>query len=122
MDLFKFLAMFGPDKTAMLKIASLLLCSNNNGNWLTFETPTDPSQIPMLTGAPLAGSFDIQEPNCLILRYPTVIKRIWNNPNVDAYGSYLTDERGNRYQSWDKVFEQAPIHSFNQDMTFGQGI
>ena len=113
-DLFRFLAMFGPDKTAMLKIASLLLCSNNNGNWLTFDAPEHQMQI--MPGAPFTGSFDSNEPNCLVLRYPTVIKRIWNHPTVDAFNTYLSDERGNKYQAWDKVFELQPtMPSFGQD-------
>ena len=116
-DLFRFLAMFGPDKTAMLKIASLLLCSNNNGNWLTFENPPE-HQMQLIPGTPFTGSFDLNEPNCLVLRYPNAIKRIWNHPTIDAFGTYLFDERGNKFQAWDKVFELQTPMSYQQDPAY----
>ena len=113
-DLFRLLAMFGPDKTIMLKIASLLLCSNNNGNWLTFENLSE-RQMQLIPGAPFTGSFDLDEPNCLVLRYPNAIKRIWNDPTIDAFGIYLFDERGNKFFSWDKAFELQTSMNYQQD-------
>ena len=108
-DLYKFLAMFGPPKTAMLKIASLLLCSNNNGNWLYF----DPRQVPQ---GQMNGSFDPLKPNCLVIRYSNnVVRRVWNHPIIDAFGIYLIDDNENRYTAWDKYFESEQQQQ-NQQM------
>lgn len=110
-DLFKFLAMFGPSNTAMLKIASLLLCSNNNGNWLVF----DPTTVQTMSG--YQGSFSPSSPNCLIFRSPDgTVRRFWNHPMIDAYGVYLICENGAKYSSWDKVF--APLTNQYPDMGY----
>jgi len=99
-DLYKFLAMFGPKSTIMLKIAQLLTCSNNTGSWLHF-TPDPPTDI----GSEFTGCFNIYEPNCLVLKYRDGSERhIWNNPLIDAMGTYLTDDNGRTYNSWDSFF------------------
>ena len=100
-DLYKFLAMFGPAETAMLKIAELLRYSNSSGNWLHFT-----NDIQMEVHSSFTGSFDPLEPNCLVLRYKTgdVIK-VWNQPLILATEKpYIIDENGHEYASWSHYF------------------
>jgi hypothetical protein len=103
----RFLAMFGPTQTIMLKIASLLTCSNNTGKWLTFDSdPTSMHQLPY-------AFFDPNEPNCLEI-HPVSrhAERVFNNPTVDSNGKpYLYDEQGKMYYSWEEYFNQHPINS-----------
>jgi hypothetical protein len=100
----RFLAMFGPDRTVMLKIASLLECSHRTGQWLYFDT--EGTQLPALS-----GSFDPQEPNCLVIRNNGVVSRAWNAPLIEANGKrgYVTDEVGNIYASWADYFKTCPV-------------
>ena len=118
-DLYKFLAMFGPAKTAMLKIASLLLCSNSGGNWLYF----DQQQQPPNPQSPMSGCFDRTMPNCLVLTYTNNgmqnVRRVWNLPMIDAYGTYLVDQNNTRYSQWDKIFESSPIQTTYEMPVFG---
>jgi hypothetical protein len=100
----RFLAMFGPEKTVMLKIASLLDCSHRTGQWLYFDT--DGITLPAL-----AVSFDTQEPNCLIIRNNGNITRVWNVPLIEANekNGYVYDEVGHTYGSWSEYFERHPV-------------
>nr|1Q87_A Chain A, kDa initiator binding protein [Trichomonas vaginalis]1Q87_B Chain B, kDa initiator binding protein [Trichomonas vaginalis]1Q88_A Chain A, kDa initiator binding protein [Trichomonas vaginalis]1Q88_B Chain B, kDa initiator binding protein [Trichomonas vaginalis]1Q89_A Chain A, kDa initiator binding protein [Trichomonas vaginalis] len=109
-DLYKFLAMFGPYETIMLKIASLLLISNNKGHWLTFDPQAEKNANNQRDS--ISGWFDQNEPNCLILKTPTGIRKIWNKPLIEATGQYLMDENGEKYDSWDKYFEMKPIETY----------
>lgn len=102
-DLCRFLAMFGPENTIMLKIASLLSCSNNSGNWLQFD------ENPTMTPSYTVGYFDKNEPNCLVIKHNGITSRVWNNPLIDAFGNYLTDENNRRYVQWEEYFQQNPL-------------
>ncbi|OHT06240.1 39 kDa initiator binding protein [Tritrichomonas foetus] len=97
----KFMAMFGPEETIMLKIASLLGCSNNTGQWLAFE--------PVGQNIPLCGTFDENEPNRLVLRNRSTVTCIWNAPLAPASQNYVIDEYNKVYPSWDDYFRNNPI-------------
>ena len=103
-QLVKFLAMFGPERTAMLKISSLLRCSQKTGQWLRFLT-----QEPM--PEPYAV-FDDNEPNCLVIRKHGLVSRVWNLPLIDHGDrqAYLVDENDQKYSSWDEYFDTHPIN------------
>lgn len=107
----KFMAMFGPEDTIMLKIASLLSCSNNSGQWLIF----DPSNTP----GPFCGSFEDQEPNRLVLRCTQSItittQSVWNMPLISAKNNYnyICDEKNCMYRSWEDYFHQYPFPGNN---------
>ena len=102
-DLYRFMAMFGPKQALMLKIAGLLTCSRDSGEWLQFGEPDAfPPQ--------LVGRFEVNEPNCLVLRWAhghTV--RVWNMPLVDTNDKYLRDEEGMSYTSWEHYFSERPV-------------
>ena len=113
----RLLAMFGPPDTIMLKIASLLTCSNNSGNWLTFDTDSGHVHQP-----PYA-SFDVNCPNCLViirkdksLDKDRSIEKVYNDPIVPQDPQrkmmYLVDENQKRYSSWEEYFEQHPIDPY----------
>jgi hypothetical protein len=109
-DFCRFLAMFGPAKTIMLKIASLLTCSSQSGKWLTFESP---SQI---QHPPPYASFDKSTPNCLVVHHGDgTIERAFNDPNTSANddGAYLFDDQGKVYRSWNDYFALHPVRQSN---------
>lgn len=101
----KFMAMFGPEDTIMLKIASLLSCSNRSGQWLIFD--------PTITPGPYCGSFEDQEPNRLVLRCTQTItittQSVWNMPLISAKDNYIIDEKNCTYRSWEEYFHQYPF-------------
>lgn len=107
-DFCKLLAMFGPEDTIMLKISSLLKCSNNTGQWLRFDNKPgdmDPS-----------GMFDSHTPNCLVIRKRNGSTcRVYNHPlraapEEDSTGvHYVIDETGRSYPSWEDYFEANPV-------------
>lgn len=102
-DLFRFLAMFGPRNTVMVKISSILNCNKGNQSWLFF----DETQIPQ--NCSFYGIFDQQMPNCLIMNYSNgVTRKVYNHPLIDACGTYLIDENDRIYVSWESYF-QFPI-------------
>jgi hypothetical protein len=105
-DFSRFLAMFGPVETIMLKIASLLTCSNGSGKWLTF----DPEHT-MNMHVPAFARFDEHEPNCLIVRHcDGLTEKVYNDPLADGVSSsYLRDERGMRYSNWEEYLRQHPV-------------
>jgi hypothetical protein len=107
----RFLAMFGPERTVMLKIASLLDCSHRTGQWLYFDT--DGMQMPALS-----GSFDLYEPNCLVIRNSGTVTRVWNAPLIEANDKtgYVTDDKGHSYHSWADYFEAHPVGSVICDL------
>jgi hypothetical protein len=100
----RLMAMFGPEKSLMLKIASLLESSQKSGQWLYFNT----EQPHFLT---TYGSFDRDTPNCLVLRKYDTVSRIWNFPTVEqAPGTqYLMDDLGQMYASWAGYFAMHPV-------------
>jgi hypothetical protein len=105
-DFSRFLAMFGPAPSIMVKIASLLMCSNSTGRWLSFDSAGDARRQP-----PYA-IFDDTEPNCLIMHKVNGIVKAYNHPNVavsTAQGLYVIDEAGRRYTGWDQYFLQNPM-------------
>jgi hypothetical protein len=109
-DLCRFLAMFGPANTLMLKIASLLTCSNQSGKWLTFE-----SGHQIQHSLPYA-SFDDLMPNCLIVHHGDgTIDRVFNDPNMSAIddSAYLFDDHGKVYKSWNEYFAFRPVKQGN---------
>lgn len=103
----KLLAMFGPKDTIMLKIASLLSCSNTTGQWLFFSKIDQP---PMYY-----GTFSDEQPNCLILcqqgRPPI---RVWNMPLVDATNPYIKNET-EFFNNWEDYFDRHPFNSLTPD-------
>jgi hypothetical protein len=100
----RFMAMFGPERTIMLKIASLLQASQKTGQWLYFNT--EQPQFP-----PIYGAFDPTTPNCLVLTKYDNVSRIWNFPTVDAVEGmqYLMDDLGRMYSSWVEYFTIHPV-------------
>jgi hypothetical protein len=105
-DFCRFLAMFGPSRSLMVKIAALLTCSNDSGKWLTFDSKPE-LHCPL----PFAH-FDDREPNCLVVHHgDQMIERVYNNPTVDANGAYIIDDRGLPILSWEEYFRQRPVRS-----------
>lgn len=101
----KFMAMFGPENTIMLKIASLLSCSNDNGQWLIFSKDANMATNPLIQGA-----FDDQQPNCLVIHTRSHQYKIWNLPNEEALKSkYIIDQSHTFYSSWEEYFQNNPI-------------
>jgi hypothetical protein len=104
-DFCRFLAMFGPEQTVMLKISSLLTCSNATGKWLTFDSDFMAERRP----APFAR-FNPAEPNCLLVqRTDGQVSRVYNDPNVDATKPYLIDASGQQFCQWDDYFREHPV-------------
>lgn len=100
----RFMAMFGPEPTIMLKIASLLSCSNNTGQWLMFEkvAPQNCNQF--------YGAFEESQPNCLMLNTKPPTK-IWNLPSIEARPNqkYIFDQKNILYLSWEDYFQRNPL-------------
>ena len=119
-DFCKFLAMFGPQQSSMLKIASLLEHSNNTGNWLTFLPESQPQNT-------FYGAFDPAVPNCLVIhKKDGTEKKIYNDPLAEADGSfYLVDGDGKQYTNWSEYFNSNPtVIEMDQDsygINFQQG-
>lgn len=101
----KFMAMFGPEDTIMIKIASLLSCSNSSGQWLIFD--------PTITPGMYCGSFEDQEPNRLVLRTTQTItystQYVWNMPLVSTKNNYIIDDKNITYRNWEDYFRQNPF-------------
>lgn len=111
----KVMAMFGPESTMMQKIASLLTCSNESGQWLCFGK-LDPHT--MARG--IYGTFDDNEPNCLVIRQTGRDPiRVWNMPLIEVGQRYVIDEHGEMYESWDDYFRRNPV---NRDDTPSFGL
>jgi hypothetical protein len=103
-DFCRFLAMFGPERTIMLKIASLLTCSNATGKWLTFDRTH-------ATARPPFAYFETSIPNCLSIHHAdNTHEKVYNVPTLESGGDgYLIDEYGKQYKDWDDWFGQHPI-------------
>ncbi|KAH0791695.1 39 kDa initiator binding protein [Histomonas meleagridis] len=101
-DFIKFLAMFGPRRTVMIKIASLLEYSNSTGSWLFFSNDYPQNGF--------YGSFSDTMPNCLVLHMKNGSEyRIYNVPTVEAQqGNYIYDQQGSSYESWGDFFKRHP--------------
>jgi hypothetical protein len=104
-DFCRLLAMFGPERTIMVKISGLLTCSNATGKWLVFGRDDTSGN----TG-PVA-SFSREVPNCLVIRHGDLTQeKVFNLPLVEALGdSYLADEIGKLYKNWDEYFTIHPV-------------
>ena len=104
-DFARFMAMFGPEDTIMIKIASLLTCSNTSGQWLVFG-PYPPSSN-------LYGAFNEREPNCLVLNLnlQNCNRMVYNNPIQNTGYDYVIDQFGRTYKSWEHYFQVNPIMS-----------
>ena len=102
-DFFRFLAMFGPPSSAMVKIAGLLEHSNNTGNWLSFAPEAqEPNSF--------YASFDSAVPNCLVFHKSNgTTFRVYNFPTIEiAKGNYLVDQNGRYYDCWGGFFNAHP--------------
>jgi hypothetical protein len=103
-DFARFMAMFGPEATVMIKIASLLTCSNETGKWLTFDSIAR-VQRPL----PFA-QFDEKQPNCLVVHHgDQAVERAYNHPNLAAQMAYVLDESGAKFGDWDAYFKSRPV-------------
>jgi hypothetical protein len=97
----KFLAMFGPEKTIMVKIAALLKCSNATGKWLTFDR---------IVGKPPFATFAPTMPNCLVIHHGDgAIERVYNLPSLER--EYLVDDFGKTGRDWDDWFTAHPVRN-----------
>jgi hypothetical protein len=99
----RFLAMFGPVNTAMLKIISLLEIAHETGDWLFFDLDKVPAEF--------YGAFDPNEANCLFIRRKKgmLVSRAWNLPDRDPGQDYVIDECGELYSSWRDYFTLHPM-------------
>lgn len=113
-DFFRFMAMFGPGETVMLKIHSLLEIATRDVPWLYFGL------APSLDEAGVFGYFDVNEPNALILRQGQSVEKIWNLPLVPAQEGcqYIEDAAGKKYGSWQEYFGEHPV-SYSQPFEVG---
>jgi hypothetical protein len=111
-DFCRFLAMFGPERTIMLKIASLLTCSNATGKWLTFDRSRPAARPPF-------AYFDSSTPNCLMIHHAdNTREKVYNVPTIESGQiGYLIDESGKQYKDWDEWFARHPIKQ--QQMGYG---
>ncbi|KAH0792548.1 39 kDa initiator binding protein [Histomonas meleagridis] len=100
-DFFRFLAMFGPAKSSMVKIAGLLEHSNNTGNWLSFAPETQDG---------FYAAFDNNVQNCLVFHKTNgTTFCVYNIPTVEAsQGNYLVDQNGRFYDCWGSFFNAHP--------------
>jgi hypothetical protein len=103
-DFSRFLAMFGPESTIMLKIASLLSCSNVTGNWLSFDRVQNSSRPPF-------AYFDPGMPNCLLVHHgDNRTERVFNDPTAaSGLQPYVIDEGGKMYKDWEEWFGRHPV-------------
>lgn len=103
-DFCRFLAMFGPARTVMLKISALLTCSNSTGKWLIFEKDRSSVKLPV-------AFFNHEMPNCLIVCHADNSReKVFNNPVVETgKDEYLIDEFGHLYKDWDVWFRVHPV-------------
>jgi hypothetical protein len=100
---YRFMAMFGPTETLMLKIHSLLEVATANTPWLYFGTPPGPDPIPF-------GAFDEDEPNSLVIRKGNQeLDRVWNIPLVPFGEPFIVDKNDQKYMSWQEYFRQHPV-------------
>jgi hypothetical protein len=111
-DFCRLLAMLGPERTVMAKIASLLTNSNSTGQWLTFEREG-------IDAAPCTF-FDWAMPNCLVVRHAGMVsERVYNVPTAEAQVEvYPLDDFGKAYRDWDEWFSTHPVR-YADIRTFG---
>ena len=104
-DFFRFMAMFGPAETVMLKIHSLLEVATAGTPWLYFGiTPT-------VEDGGVFGFFDDAEANALVIHDGKGGDRVWNLPFVPAgeIYQYVEDKEGRKYTSWKEYFRDYPV-------------
>jgi hypothetical protein len=100
---YRFMAMFGPIETLMLKIHSLLEVATANTPWLYFGTLPGPDPI-------VFGAFDEEEPNALVIRKgPQELDRVWNIPLVQFGEPFIVNKNDQKYMSWQEYFRQHPV-------------
>lgn len=109
-DFARFLAMFGPKETVMLKILSLLSLGQSGDDvesrtWLNFDRHTPDEEL----GLPCAR-FSEPMPNCLVIRQRDgSVRSAYNNPLVQESGEYVIDDSGHTYSSWVDYFDKKPL-------------
>lgn len=102
-DFFRFLAMFGPPQTLMLKIHALLEVATADTPWLYFGLS------PEIDDTTVAGLFDSSEPNALCIHNGGDTEKVWNLPLVPAGEEYVEDKDGRKYSSWGDYFREHPV-------------
>lgn len=103
MQFAKLMAMFGPKETFMIKVSSLLICSNTGGQWLIFTKYNGSSQC--------YGYFSDEQLNCLELNQigkPTI--HVYNQPLVQANHSFVRNEN-EFFKNWEAYFAKYPFGS-----------
>lgn len=106
-DFYRFMSMFGPAKTVMLKIHSLLEAAMKPSPWLYFGL------IPDADSPQVFGYFNEQEPNCLMIHDKKGnYEYLWNLPLTPSNESYVIDSQNNKYSSWESYFQAHPISDF----------
>ncbi|KAK8887891.1 hypothetical protein M9Y10_038950 [Tritrichomonas musculus] len=107
-DFYRFMSMFGPAETVMLKIHSLLEAAMKPSPWLYFGL------IPDAESSQFFGYFNEQEPNCLMIHDKKGnYEYLWNLPLTPSNESYVIDSQNNKYTSWESYFQTHPISEFN---------
>ena len=102
-DLLRFMAIFGPIETSMIKIGHLAKCTLST-HWVFFREPK-PNEIVSMN---FYGYFDTNEINCFVISLEGgITKKVWNMPLIDAYGCYLVDEKVKTYPSWLSFYEHV---------------
>ncbi|OHT07139.1 39 kDa initiator binding protein [Tritrichomonas foetus] len=102
-DFYRFMAMFGPAKTVMLKIHSLLEVATAGTPWLYFGL------LPSADFDDFYGHFDENEPNCLVLhKNDGTTTQIWNLPLSTSDEQYVIDDNCVKYASWQQYFAEHP--------------
>ena len=101
---YRFLAMFGPAETVMLKIHSLLEVATAGTPWLYFGL------LPSSDFNGFYGHFDENEPNCLVLHNKDgTLTHVYNLPLVPSGESYIVNTQGTKYDSWEHYFQENPV-------------
>ena len=103
-DFFRFMAMFGPADTVMLKIHSLLEVATAGNPWLYFGI------TPGIEETGMYAYFDEAEPNALVIHDGKGNEKVWNLPLVSARDDfhYIEDKDGRKYGSWIEYFREHP--------------
>lgn len=103
-DFYRFMSMFGPAKSVMLKIHSLLEVAQTPFPWLYFGT------IPDSDVQQVFGYFNEQEPNCLVIHDKKGnYDYAWNLPLASSSEEYVVDSLNNKFSSWESYFQAHPI-------------
>ena len=99
----KFMSLFGPEKTVMDKLQSLLNTSKSYGTWLSFNS----NQI--VSTKRFVGYIDSKDANAVVITKGGLTTKIWNLPLLDSSKDYLIDESCRLYHSWSDYFTEHPL-------------